>query len=115
MILLAPVSKQPKSSFDFERSRRRCPQLLILELIAPRWTERRRLLCRFLDAGNKEVPHAQPTGVQKAPRHEVAGSSAPAELRALRGFVRGARLRKFEEWRPRPRAQLKRYGTIVAK
>src|SRR5882724_10690830 len=75
----------------------------------------RRLLCRFLDAGNKEVPHAQPTGVQKAPRHEVAGSSAPAEQRALRGFVRGARLRKFEEWRPRPRAQLKRYGTIVAK
>src|SRR5712672_663026 len=73
------------------------------------------LLCRFLDAGNKEVPHAQPTGVQKAPRHEVAGSSAPAEQRALRGFVRGARLRKFEEWRPRPRAQLKRYGTIVAK
>src|SRR5258705_12473824 len=69
---------------------------------------------RFLHAGNKEVPHAQPTGVQKAPRHEVAGSSAPAEQRALRGFVRGARLRKFEEWRPRPRAQLKRYGTIVA-
>src|SRR5258705_9162895 len=51
MILLAPVSKQPKSSFDFERSRRRCPQLLILELIAPRWPERGRLLCRFSDAG----------------------------------------------------------------
>ena len=51
MILLAPVSKQPKSSFDFERSSRRCPQLLILELIAPRWPERRRLLCRFSDAG----------------------------------------------------------------
>jgi hypothetical protein len=30
-------------------------------------------LCRFLDAGNKEAPHAQLTGVQKAPRHEVAG------------------------------------------
>ena len=54
-------------------------------------------------------------GVQKAPRHEVAGSSAPAEQRALRGFVRGARLRKFEEWRLRMRAQLKRFGTIVAK
>src|SRR6266852_2321286 len=52
---------------------------------------------------------------KKRQRHEVAGSSAPAEQRALRGFVRGARLRKFEEWRPRPRAQLKRYGTIVAK
>ena len=30
-------------------------------------------MCRFLDAGNKEAPHAQLTGVQKAPRHEVAG------------------------------------------
>src|SRR5882757_9533048 len=51
MIFLAPVGKQPKSSFDFERSRRRCPQLLILELIAPRWPERRLLLFRFSDAG----------------------------------------------------------------
>lgn len=32
-----------------------------------------RLLCWFLDAGNEEAPHAQLTGVQKAPRHEVAG------------------------------------------
>lgn len=32
------------------------------------------VLCRFLDAGNEEGPHAQLTGVQKAPRHEVAGS-----------------------------------------
>ncbi|UEM13260.1 hypothetical protein G6321_00051365 [Bradyrhizobium barranii subsp. barranii] len=32
------------------------------------------LLCRFLDAGDKEAPHAELTGVQKAPRHEVAGS-----------------------------------------
>jgi hypothetical protein len=31
------------------------------------------LVCWFLDAGNKEAPHAQLTGVQKAPRHEVAG------------------------------------------
>ena len=31
-------------------------------------------LCRFLDAGNEEGPHAHLSGVQKAPRHEVAGS-----------------------------------------
>jgi hypothetical protein len=31
------------------------------------------VVCWFLDAGNKEAPHAQLTGVQKAPRHEVAG------------------------------------------
>ena len=54
-------------------------------------------------------------GVQKAPRHEVAGSLALAVQRALGGFVRDARLRKFEEWRLRMRAQLKRFGTIVAK
>ena len=54
-------------------------------------------------------------GVQKAPRHEVAGGWALAGQRALWGFVRDARLRKFEEWRLRMRAQLKRFGTIVAK
>jgi transposase len=44
-------------------------------------------LCRFLDAGNNEAPrHAQLTGVQKAPRHKVAGSWAPAGQRALWGF-----------------------------
>jgi hypothetical protein len=42
-----------------------------------------RLLCWFLDAGKKEAPQAQLTGVQKAPRHEVAGSWAPAKQRAL--------------------------------
>ena len=75
---------------------------------------KRVLMCWFLDAGNKEAPQAQLTGVQKAPRHEVAGSWAPAEQRVLWGFVGGARLREFEEWRPRMRAQLKRFGTIVA-
>src|SRR5262249_35107577 len=40
----------------------------------------------FWDAGNKEAPQAQLTGVQKAPRHEVAGSWAPAEQRALWRF-----------------------------
>src|SRR6516225_2885070 len=40
----------------------------------------------FLDAGDKKAPHAQLTGVQKAPRHEVAGSWAPAKQRALWGF-----------------------------
>ena len=38
-----------------------------------------------------------------------------AGQRALWGFVRDPRLRKFEEWRLRMRAQLKRFGTIVAK
>jgi hypothetical protein len=35
-----------------------------------------------LDAGNKEPPQAHLTGVQKAPRHEVAGSWVPAQQRA---------------------------------
>ena len=50
------------------------------------------LLCWFLDAGKKEAPHAQLTGVQKAPRHEVAGSWVPAGQRALWGFNAGAKL-----------------------
>src|SRR5215813_9438574 len=50
------------------------------------------VLCWFLDAGNKEAPHAQLTGVQKAPRHEVAGGWAPAGQRALWGFNAGAEL-----------------------
>jgi hypothetical protein len=45
-----------------------------------------------LDAGNELVPHAQLTGVQKAPRHEVAGSLAPAGQRVLWGFDAGADL-----------------------
>ena len=49
-------------------------------------------MCWFLDAGNKEAPQAQLTGVQKAPRHEVAGSWAPAEQRALWRFNAGAGL-----------------------
>src|SRR5215831_20669227 len=49
-------------------------------------------LCRFLDAGKKKAPQAQLTGVQKAPRHEVAGSWVPAEQRALWGFNAGAGL-----------------------
>jgi hypothetical protein len=44
---------------------------------------RSRLLCWFLDAGKKEAPQAQLTGVQKAPRHEVAGSWAPTVQRVL--------------------------------
>src|ERR1700739_22744 len=49
-------------------------------------------MCWFLDAGKKKAPHAQLTGVQKAPRHEVAGSWAPAEQRALWGFNAGAEI-----------------------
>src|SRR5216684_6218009 len=40
----------------------------------------------------RDVPHAQLAGVQKAPRHEVAGSLAPAVQRALWGFNIGAAL-----------------------
>jgi hypothetical protein len=47
-------------------------------------------MCWFLDAGNKEAPHAQLTGVQKAPRHEVAGSWVPARQRAQWRFNAGA-------------------------
>jgi hypothetical protein len=44
------------------------------------------LLCRFLDAGNNDTADAQLTGVQKAPRHEVAGSWARAGQQALWGL-----------------------------
>jgi hypothetical protein len=50
------------------------------------------LLCWFLDAGNTEAPRARLTGVQKAPRHEVAGSWALAGQRVLWGFDVGADL-----------------------
>jgi hypothetical protein len=54
--------------------------------------QRLRALCWFLDAGNKEAPQAQLAGVQKAPRHEVAGSCAPAVQQALWRFNAGAGL-----------------------
>jgi hypothetical protein len=38
----------------------------------------------------REVPHARLAGVQEAPRHEVAGSWAPASGEALCGFDVGA-------------------------
>ena len=41
-----------------------------------------------------DAPHAQLAGVQKAPRHEVAGNWAPAVQRALWGFDGGA---EFED------------------
>ena len=49
-------------------------------------------MCRFLDAGKYDTAHAQPTGVQKAPRHEVAGSWARAGQQALGGFDVGVEL-----------------------
>jgi hypothetical protein len=49
-------------------------------------------MCWFLDAGDKVDPHAQLTGVQKAPRHEVAGSWAQAGQRVLWRFDAGAQL-----------------------
>jgi hypothetical protein len=83
-------------------------RLLLLRCMSPH-------LCRFSAAGMQACPRVEAAGGRKAPRHEVAGSWAPAEQRVLWGFVRGARLRKFEEWRLRMRAQLKRFGAIVAK
>src|SRR5450755_3701908 len=50
------------------------------------------VLCRFLDAGMTPLPRAVAVGVQKAPRHEVAGSLALAVPRALWGFDGGAQL-----------------------
>jgi len=52
----------------------------------------RPLLCRFLDAGMTPFPRAVAAGVQKAPRHEVAGSLALAVQRALWGFDGGTEL-----------------------
>ena len=49
-------------------------------------------LCRFLDAGMTPLPRAVAAGVQKAPRHEVAGSLALAVQGALWGFDSGAGL-----------------------
>ena len=84
-------------------------------------------VCWFLDAGNKEAPHAQLTGVQKAPRHEVAGSWAPAKPRALWGLTRQAHEvqqwtaselvdeYRFERRQPcRTPPQLPRFGMSVA-
>jgi hypothetical protein len=44
-----------------------------------------RSLCRFLDAGMTNVPRPVAAGVQKAPRHEVAGNWALAVQRVLWG------------------------------
>jgi hypothetical protein len=60
----------------------------------------------FLDAGKKEAPQAQLTGVQKAPRHEVAGSWAPARQRALWGFNAGADVDYGRDARTTPVAYL---------
>src|SRR6267142_3473760 len=61
------------------------------------------LLCRFLDAGMTNLPRAVAAGVQKAPRHEVAGGGAPAGQRALWGFEGGAELEGgCDADRPRP-------------
>ena len=40
------------------------------------------------------------TGVGKAPRHEIAGESAPSVPRALWGFSRGVRLGEVGSERP---------------
>ena len=56
-------------------------------------------------------PHAQLAGVQKAPRHEVAGSWAPAKQRALWGFNAGAALDGKRDARARRRAMSAYRGT----
>jgi hypothetical protein len=49
-------------------------------------------MCRFFDAGMTTLPRAVAAGVQKAPRHEVAGSWAPVVQLALWGFDGGTEL-----------------------
>src|SRR5215469_9035169 len=44
----------------------------------------------FRMPGSREPPHDEVAGVRKAPRHEVAGSWAPARQRALWRFNAGA-------------------------
>src|ERR1700730_2902885 len=56
-------------------------------------------------------PRAQLAGVQKAPRHEVAGSWAPAVQRALWGFDGGAELEGKRDASTRRRATSAYRGT----
>src|SRR3984893_6595070 len=56
-------------------------------------------------------PRAQLAGVQKAPRHEVAGSWAPAVQRALWGFDGGAELEGKRDASTRRRATSTCRGT----
>jgi len=51
-----------------------------------RMTDHFRFCAGFWTPANKEGPHAQLTGVQKAPRHGVAGGLALAGQRVLWGF-----------------------------
>ena len=83
---------------------------------------RRRLpiLCRFLDAGMTTLPRAVAAGVQKAPRHEVAGSWAPVVQRALWGFDGGAGLEggcKTDRMRPadQPTGEMEAYSRHLSK
>src|SRR6202007_1834331 len=55
------------------------------------------LCAGFWTPATMKDPRAQLAGVQKAPRHEVAGRWAPAKQRALRGFNAGAELHGFWE------------------
>ena len=50
------------------------------------------LLCRFSAAGMTVSPRTPMAGGRKPPRHEIAGSWAPARQRALCGFNVGAAL-----------------------
>jgi hypothetical protein len=44
------------------------------------------LLCRFSDAGMRDLARTRTAGVRKAPRHEIAGCWASTVQRALWGF-----------------------------
>src|ERR1700676_3465809 len=65
------------------------------------------------------LPVCRPIPTLRRPAAEKRQGTKSREVGHRRSsealFVRGARLRKFEEWRPRMRAQLKRFGTIDAK
>src|SRR5271154_3941256 len=82
--------------------------------LAGLWHRRCRFLWRFSDAGMQRLSPRSDGRRPKSGKARSRGKLGTAGPRALWGFVRGVRLRKFEEWRPRMRAQLKRFGTIDA-
>ena len=61
-----------------------------------------RLLCRFSDAGIARPIHALPSGVGKAPRHEIAVGGALAVLAGSWGIERGVGLKENEAKRSSP-------------
>ena len=75
-------------------------------------------MCRFLDAGNDDLTTRSDGRRPKSAKARSRGELGTGWQRVLWGFKRGARVRDrviLENWQPRMPAQLKRFGTIVAK